>query len=138
TWIGMNDTAEEGTWVWSSGEPVGYTNWAANEPNSGASADFGFMHTNTGQWFDQNASTQYIGIVELDATGQADRMIGGPLQHYVLDISLSDPIPPAVTGVTRLPAEGLNTAELLATFSVTVSEKLDALTVDDAQFFDLR
>jgi hypothetical protein len=32
-WIGLNDIKEEGNWVWSSGAPVTYTNWAPGEPN---------------------------------------------------------------------------------------------------------
>jgi len=32
-WIGLNDIDEENVWVWSSGNPVIYTNWAIGEPN---------------------------------------------------------------------------------------------------------
>lgn len=32
-WIGLNDVEEEGNWIWSSGEPVVYTNWHGAEPN---------------------------------------------------------------------------------------------------------
>jgi hypothetical protein len=33
-WIGLTDEAVEGTFVWSSGEPVAYTNWESGEPNN--------------------------------------------------------------------------------------------------------
>jgi Ca2+-binding RTX toxin-like protein len=33
-WLGLTDQAVEGTFVWSSGEPVTYTNWQAGEPNN--------------------------------------------------------------------------------------------------------
>src|SRR5262249_26263025 len=32
-WMGFNDIAVEGTWVWQDAGPVTYTNWAAGEPN---------------------------------------------------------------------------------------------------------
>jgi hypothetical protein len=35
-WIGLNDVEVEGTFVWSSGEAVAYTNWAPGEPNNNA------------------------------------------------------------------------------------------------------
>jgi len=42
-WIGFNDTAVEGTFVWSSGEPVTYTNWQPNEPNNLGNEDYVHM-----------------------------------------------------------------------------------------------
>jgi len=33
-WIGLNDRAQEGTWVWPSGELVTYENWNPAEPNN--------------------------------------------------------------------------------------------------------
>ena len=54
-WIGMTDQAQEGTWVWIDGTPVGYTNWAPNEPNDGAGGeDYGMIdyHSATGEWND--------------------------------------------------------------------------------------
>ena len=33
-WIGLNDRAREGQWVWASGEPVTFTDWLAGEPNN--------------------------------------------------------------------------------------------------------
>ena len=39
-WIGLNDRDTEGTYAWSSGDGVSYTNWAAGEPNDpGGNAD---------------------------------------------------------------------------------------------------
>lgn len=31
-WTGFNDVETEGTYVWTSGDPVGYTNWHTTEP----------------------------------------------------------------------------------------------------------
>jgi hypothetical protein len=33
-WIGFTDEAQEGIWVWSSGETGSYTNWDPGEPNN--------------------------------------------------------------------------------------------------------
>ncbi|XP_077986252.1 perlucin-like protein [Glandiceps talaboti] len=43
-WIGLNDIAEEGVYVWGDGEPLGdcdnpYTNWAKGEPDNNTKKD---------------------------------------------------------------------------------------------------
>jgi hypothetical protein len=38
-WIGYNDEAVEGTFVWSSGQAPGFTFWNGGEPNNAPTAD---------------------------------------------------------------------------------------------------
>ncbi len=38
--IGLTDTASEGTYVWTSGEAFGYTNWHGGEPNNIGDEDY--------------------------------------------------------------------------------------------------
>lgn len=49
-WIGFTDQANDGTFLWSNGEPVTYTNWAPGEPNNGGggilSEDYAAMNWN--------------------------------------------------------------------------------------------
>ena len=68
-WIGFNDAAMENTFVWSSGDPVTYTNWAFGEPNDFGSTgeDYAVMNWNSlGNWNDlpdDNLGT-HRGIIE--------------------------------------------------------------------------
>jgi hypothetical protein len=44
-WIGFNDVATEGQFVWSSGEPVTFADWAPGEPNNyGGNEDFAAIY----------------------------------------------------------------------------------------------
>jgi len=80
-WIGLNDAAFEGAFLWADGTPVGYTNWDQNEPNNGAGGeDYTAMRKNNPAafWNDlANAPTGYhanpLGVVEVSGS------VGQPL-----------------------------------------------------------
>ena len=64
-WIGFNDATVEGTWAWSNGQPVTYTNWAANQPSRGASSnDYAMMGTD-GLWRERSSSESRRALIEL-------------------------------------------------------------------------
>lgn len=49
-WIGLSDVAEEGQWVWHSGEPVGYTNWETDEKDGGNTELKDYAISDWGGW----------------------------------------------------------------------------------------
>lgn len=55
-WIGLNDAAQEGAFVWASGEPVSYTKWYPGDPNNYNNEDYGAIwapvHDSQGRWAD--------------------------------------------------------------------------------------
>lgn len=69
-WIGFNDIAAEGSWVWVSGEPVTYTNWATpNEPNNGGPSgneDAAAINPyfGVGKWADWDDTRIALGLAE--------------------------------------------------------------------------
>jgi hypothetical protein len=72
-WIGFNDLAAEGDWVWASGEPITYTNWSPGEPNNngdGKDEDAAVMNWAPApqrygdSWNDLSVDGQPRGIVE--------------------------------------------------------------------------
>ncbi len=63
--IGANDKVTEGTWVWSSSEPWGYSNWAASQPdNAWSGQDHAVLLYPTGLW-DDYTPVPGRGIIEL-------------------------------------------------------------------------
>ena len=52
-WIGLNDLATEGAFVWSRGEPVAYTSWDFGQPNDTTGGDDTVvMYPGIGNWDD--------------------------------------------------------------------------------------
>lgn len=69
-WIGYSDAAQEGTWVWTSGETSSYTNWASGQPdNAGNTEHYAHLWAQRGgAWNDDDASsTLRRGLVEVRA-----------------------------------------------------------------------
>lgn len=72
-WIGLNDAANEGEFVWTSGEPVTFTNWNAGEPNNaGGNEHFTELLSSNAAWNDQPDGGNGLGqhpIIELAPQG---------------------------------------------------------------------
>jgi type II secretory pathway pseudopilin PulG len=73
TWIGFNDIANEGVWVWDGGEPTGsYTNWSTTEPNNYFNGtedeDVAVMNWSGGAWNDwfNNSATKAYFVIEFE------------------------------------------------------------------------
>ncbi|WP_168215735.1 CARDB domain-containing protein [Roseimaritima ulvae] len=136
-WIGFTDQASEGTYQWSDGSPVTFTRWASNEPNT-PSYDHAYLSSN-GYWYDIYSTYSFRGVIETATEVGDPELAGAGVQsQYVLNASveLRDLVPPVVTTVNRLPAEGGTLEQVLSTFNVTFSE-LDPATLS-ADAFDLR
>lgn len=70
-WIGLTDAAVEGVWVWTSGEPVTFTNWAPTAPNGGNLENgcylIGAGHYHATQWEDWWVVTASEALIEVSA-----------------------------------------------------------------------
>lgn len=62
-WLGFNDRATEGSWLWSDGTSS-YTRWAAGEPNNANNEDCAVSYTNTGLWNDVPCTTTAAFVCE--------------------------------------------------------------------------
>lgn len=75
-WIGFNDFESEGHWVWSTGEPVTYTNWCPGEPNNWENREHGGVINwdGNGCWndyfeaLDGSSWVELLGIIEIQSS----------------------------------------------------------------------
>jgi hypothetical protein len=122
-WIGINDIATEGNFVWSSGISSSYTNWASGEPNnSGGNQDYGVLDGGANKWYDRANSDCNNYIVELPCSGGVGNVtvtqIGGPAPGSVF--------PAGVTTITYQASNGAG-ATATCSFTVTVEEVFEVI-----------
>lgn len=69
-WIGGNDIAVEGQWVWADGTPFpaagsgGYNVWAPNEPNNAGNSEDCLVFRYDNYWNDANCGRRYMSVCE--------------------------------------------------------------------------
>jgi hypothetical protein len=64
-WLGGTRANSDSPFVWVSGVPVVYTNWAPGEPNNAGGGEFGMEMYEDGRWNDISATaTPKFGLVE--------------------------------------------------------------------------
>ena len=98
-WLGLNDLAEEGVWLWTDGSAPGFLNWSTNEPNNSGDEDCTQM-LSTGLWNDIKCGMEYAVICEdaclpgedQDCDGVPDQL---PDDTANLPLAVEPPIPGA-------------------------------------------
>ncbi|MEL6926105.1 MAG: lectin-like protein, partial [Bacteroidota bacterium] len=70
-WIGLNDFANEGNFVWVNGDPLNYTNWNNDEPNNFNGNEDVAEFLTSGRWNDQrdNQGRPYVIEIPCGTTG---------------------------------------------------------------------
>ena len=65
SWIGLNDIAQEGQWIWDNGEPVAYTNWGLQEPGDTSIGEEDYVIIGpSGKWEDFGPGHGGISLIQ--------------------------------------------------------------------------
>ncbi len=71
-WIGLQDAAVEGTFAWTDGTPLAYTNWGPGQPdNFNGNEDYVGMRASDGAWIDvpSDFAGEVYGVVQVNVDG---------------------------------------------------------------------
>jgi hypothetical protein len=66
-WIGYNDIAQEGVFVWEDGSPAGFENWNNGEPNGASLAEDCTQVFGSGSWNDEACTAIFPFVCEAGA-----------------------------------------------------------------------
>ena len=92
-WIGANDIDEEGSFAWVTGEPFGYSNWRADEPNNASDNEDAVQMWEEGVWNDYSGDNILPFVCEygIDQTSMADCEITLSETSFIYDGSEKKP-----------------------------------------------
>jgi hypothetical protein len=65
-WVGGSDTAVEGSWVWVTGEAVGFDSWRDGQPNNQGNEDCMMMRGADGSWEDRLCLGTFGSLCEVE------------------------------------------------------------------------
>jgi methionine-rich copper-binding protein CopC len=84
-WIGLTDEAQRGTYVWTAGDALTYTNWSSGQPNDSGNQDYVVMFTD-GTWADYNITqSSFRGVIEVSGADSDGDGIPDTLDPFPYD-----------------------------------------------------
>ena len=74
-WIGLTDSVTEGTFVWTSGETVSYTNWSVLQPDNSGNSDYALFNTSVLSFWDDLPDSPQLFVIEFDCTAPTATLV---------------------------------------------------------------
>ena len=83
-WIGFTDEANEGEWIWVTGEDVTFTQWAGGEPNNQGDEDCAQRYAGDGNWNDITCSGLNNVFLEIPILDNPEEDFDYPQADHIL------------------------------------------------------